>query len=118
MFDGTCRACGQGIGVFELLLGCCFFGWLWRALLSSTKTPFVTLRLSIEWAQLVGALSITAAPMPLFLRQHLALMQMFNFSPHFLPWSCFLPPASSEHVVVTILHQVQSNTYDRLSVLV
>jgi hypothetical protein len=99
--------CGKSIGVSELLLGCCFFGWLWHTLLSSSKTPFVTVRLSIEWAQLVGALSMTAAPMPPFLRQHLALMQMFNFSPHFLPWSCFLPPASSEQIVVTILYQVQ-----------
>ena len=107
MFDGTCKACGKGIGVAELLLGCIFFAWFWRALLSSSRTPFVTVRLSIEWAQLVGALSLTAASLPPFLRQHMALMQMFNFSPHFLPWACFLPPAPAEHIVVTILHQVQ-----------
>ena len=104
MFDGTCRACSTGL--VELLLGCCFFGWLWRAMLSSSKTPFVTLRLSIEWAQLVGAMSLMASPMPGFLRQHLALMQMFNFSPFFLPWACVFPAPPSEEVVATILHQM------------
>jgi hypothetical protein len=104
MFDGTCRACSTGVA--ELLLGCLFFGWLWRALLSNSKTPFVTVRLSIEWAQVVGAMSLMAAPMPGFLRQHLALMQMFNFSPFFLPWACVFPTPPSEEVVVTILHQM------------
>jgi hypothetical protein len=106
MFDGSCGACGPGSGWFPLLLGCMFFGWLWWTLLSSSKTSFITIRLSIEWAQLMGALSITAAPMPPFLRQHLALMQMFNFSPYFLPWACVIPPSPDEEVFVTILYQV------------
>jgi hypothetical protein len=108
MFDGSCGACGPGSGLFPLLLGCMFFGWLWWTLLSSSKTSFITIRLSIEWAQLMGALSITAAPMPPFLRQHLALMQMFNFSPYFLPWACVIPPSPDEEVFVTILYQVRA----------
>jgi hypothetical protein len=107
MFDGTCRQCGRGTGIVELILGCCFFGWLWFHVFSSVKTPFVTVRLWIEWAQLVGALSLAAAPVPSFFRQHLALMQIFNFSPYFLPWSCVLPALPvEEEIFVTILHQV------------
>ena len=108
MFDGTCRACGVGTGALELFLGCCFFGWVWRALLTSSKPPCITVRLAIEWAQLVGALSLSAAPMPPFLRQHLAIMKIFNFSPYFLPWACSVPSPHAEEVVVTILYEVKA----------
>ena len=107
MFDGTCRACGAATGILELVLGCCFFGWVWRALLSSSKTPFISVRLSIEWAQIMGALSMMAAPMPPVLKQHLAIMQIFNFSPYFLPWSCIVSSPPAQDVVVTILYQVK-----------